>query len=320
MAALLAARDIGKTYSSHGYAVPALTDVNLCLSEGDVLAVLGENGTGKSTLMHILTGRMKQDKGSLEFRGSTLVGEKQLACFRSCVGMASQENTLDRRLTIEENLQFYARYFGLERHEAASRTDVALQDLGLVDRRKAPVYTLSPGQVKQLMVERALITSPEILFLDEPTTSVDPSTREWMLGRIRTSITASCSAVLSTHNMSDVSRLASHVLVLSGGRVVAFGSIQELVDHFGGYPCVTFRGLGGSNDLLDELTSQGAISGLVRTDDLGVARLQGHSDVLGSILSKSDVSWEVSSSGIEGAVLYLIASSRASRRRESSWR
>jgi ABC-2 type transport system ATP-binding protein len=225
------AADLTRTYPARRGAPSrtALNHASLTIDSGQFVALLGPNGSGKSTLLRILATLDAQDSGSLR-----LLERTSLAAARRSIGVVFQHEALDGLLTGRENLRTHARLFGLSGRaldEAINRVSAAL---GVLDRLNDRVSTLSGGLRRRVDLARALLTEPELVFLDEPTTGLDHATRASFLDtldavRLRRPFTI----VLSTHMMDEASR-ADRVVMLSEGRIVADGSPAELRASLGG--------------------------------------------------------------------------------------
>src|SRR6476646_6837040 len=163
---------LSKTYSGDIRAVIAL---DMEIRAGEIYGFLGPNGAGKSTTIGMLTTRVIPTSGSATVGGVDIVRHPALA--KQVIGVVPQTNTLDRAMTVEENLFFHGRYFGMTSKEAHSTTAELLTTVRLADRAKAPVLALSGGMAQRLMVARAIMHKPQILFLDEPTAGLDPQSR-----------------------------------------------------------------------------------------------------------------------------------------------
>jgi len=201
----------------------ALDGVSLSVDEGEVFVLAGPNGAGKTTLIRALTGTTKAD-GAVELFGkppSAVSGER--------IGLLPQEFAPADRLTARELLAYYG---GL--YEESRDVDAALEDIGLADSADTHYENLSGGQKRRACVGTALLNDPELLFLDEPTTGIDPAGRREMWNLVEELADRGRTVVLTTHYMEEAERLADEVGLLSGGTLVALGSPAELLERHGG--------------------------------------------------------------------------------------
>jgi ABC-type multidrug transport system ATPase subunit len=166
--------DLRKTYKSSRGDVPAVRGIDLSVASGQFFGLLGPNGAGKSTTIGMLTTLVLPTAGRAWVAGLDVVDDP--VGVKRRIGVVTQNNTLDMQLTVAENLEFRSRFFGLGLREASHRAAQLLEAFGLADRRKAMSTDLSGGQAKRLLIARALVHRPDVLFLDEPTAGLDPQT------------------------------------------------------------------------------------------------------------------------------------------------
>ncbi|MEA2842948.1 MAG: type transport system ATP-binding protein [Actinomycetota bacterium] len=196
------------------------------MAEGEIFGLLGPNGAGKPTTVGMLTTRVIPTSGRATVAGVDVVAEPARA--KQSIGVVSQSNTLDRSLDVWENLYFHGRYFGMGGPAARKAADAELERFRLADRAHADVNTLSGGMAQRLMVARAILHRPDILFLDEPTAGLDPQSRLalWeILGELHA---AGQTILLTTHYMEEADRLADRVAIMDHGRLLALDSPAEL--------------------------------------------------------------------------------------------
>ncbi|MEA2703727.1 MAG: type transport system ATP-binding protein [Actinomycetota bacterium] len=196
------------------------------MAEGEIFGLLGPNGAGKTTTVGMLTTRVIPTSGRATVAGVDVVAEPARA--KQSIGVVSQSNTLDRSLDVWENLYFHGRYFGMGGPAARKAADAELERFRLADRAHADVNTLSGGMAQRLMVARAILHRPDILFLDEPTAGLDPQSRLalWeILGELHA---AGQTILLTTHYMEEADRLADRVAIMDHGRLLALDSPAEL--------------------------------------------------------------------------------------------
>lgn len=223
---VLEARDIGKTFL--GGSRTALGGVSLDLFRGEILSVVGPNGAGKSTLIQILLGLLRPDTGSLSILGVDAVRHRRLIAHR--INYASTDLSLPYSLTVLENLKVYSLIYNLS--DWKSKVDSLLSDFGLSAIAGRRVGSLSTGQIAKLGIAKALLTEPEILFLDEPTATLDPEVsahlREFLKKRV---LDTGMSLLFTSHNMREVERLSDRIILLGGGKIIKEGIIEDLLKN-----------------------------------------------------------------------------------------
>ncbi len=221
------AEGLRKTYVSPRGTVEAVRGIDLDVARGEFFGVLGPNGAGKTTTLGMLTTLIRPTAGRAEVAGCDV--RRQAREVKRRIGVVSQGNTLDRKLTVAENLEFRARYFGVPPRESRRRAAELLELLELPGRRRALVYELSGGQARRLMVGRALVHRPDILFLDEPTAGVDPQARANMWELFRRLHDDDVTIVLTTHQLEEAERLCDRMAIVDHGRVLACGRMDDLI-------------------------------------------------------------------------------------------
>jgi ABC-2 type transport system ATP-binding protein len=226
---VIRASQLTKVYPTGVKAVDAL---DLEVRAGEIFGLLGPNGAGKTTTVGMLTTRVIPSAGSAVVAGVDVVADPPAA--KALVGVVSQTNTLDRSLTVRENLYFHCRYFGLNARAAARAADGLLELFRLADRADADVSTLSGGMAQRLLFALAVAHRPEVLFLDEPTSGLDPQSRLalWeILGQIHRE---GQTIVLTTHYMEEADRLCERVAIMDHGRILALDTPEGLKRTVGG--------------------------------------------------------------------------------------
>lgn len=225
--ASIVTRALTKSYGS----LTALDSFDLEVEHGAIFGLLGPNGAGKTTLIRILTTLMRQNQGVAFVEGfdSALSGRE----IRSIIGVVSQENSLDRYLTARENLELHARLHGMAKPLYRQRIDTLLELMGLTGRQNDFPDTFSGGMQRRLVIARALLHRPQVLFLDEPTTGLDPQSRRAVWEYIR-SLAGSMTIFLTTHYLEEAEQLCDRIAIMDHGRLIAIGSTQELKDRLTG--------------------------------------------------------------------------------------
>ncbi|WP_254763728.1 ABC transporter ATP-binding protein [Natrinema marinum] len=227
MEAVVEATDLEKTYGE----TVALAGASLSVGRGEVFALIGPNGAGKTTLVRALTGTTEPDAGS-----ARILGESPTAVDRGRLGVLPQEFSPPSRLSARELLAYYA---GL--YDDARDSEDVLADVGLVDAGDTWYEDLSGGQQRRVCVGSALVNDPDLLFLDEPTTGIDPAGRRTVWRLIEDLAAGGTTVVLTTHDMAEAERLADRVGLLADGAIVAQGSPDDLVGEHGGSSRLTIE-------------------------------------------------------------------------------
>jgi daunorubicin resistance ABC transporter ATP-binding subunit len=238
--------DLRKTYKSSRGDVHAVRGINLDVATGEFFGLLGPNGAGKSTTIGMLTTLVVPTGGRAWVAGIDVV--RNPVGVKRRIGVVTQNNTLDMQLTVAENLEFRSRFFGLGLRDAARRADQLLDAFGLADRRKAIATDLSGGQAKRLLIARALVHRPDVLFLDEPTAGLDPQTRVNLWDMLRELHAEGQTILLTTHYMEEAEALCDQVAVVDHGEVLAAGTIDGLKEGAGADTVITVRYEGGTPD------------------------------------------------------------------------
>lgn len=204
----------------------AVDRVSFNVEVGEVFALLGPNGAGKTTILRMLTTLLKPTSGTIQVLGHNLQSESQAV--RSLFGLAGQYASVDEDLTARENLQTFSLLNGLTFREARLRTQELLEEFSLINSADKPLATFSGGMRRRLDLSISLIARPKIIFLDEPTTGLDPRTREQMWKTIRQLVQAGTTVILTTQYLEEADQLADHIALIDHGKLVALGTPQAL--------------------------------------------------------------------------------------------
>jgi ABC-2 type transport system ATP-binding protein len=226
--AVVEAHGLVKSYGD----VRALVGVDLSVRRGSVRGLLGPNGAGKTTIVRILTTLLKPDAGTARVAGLDVVRDD--ARLRERIGLAGQYAAVDENLTGLENLTMVGRLYGEPRAEARRRSLALLERFELRDAANRPAKTYSGGMRRRLDLAAALVAQPPVLFLDEPTTGLDPRSRLQLWGTIEDLVAEGTTVLLTTQYLDEADRLADEITVIDHGRVIADGTSDELKDRVGG--------------------------------------------------------------------------------------
>ncbi len=221
--AALDVRDLRKTYS--GQAVVA--GLSFAVEPGTCFGLLGPNGAGKTTTLRLCLGLTGPDSGAIELNGYAIPADGQQA--RARVGVVPQFDNLDPDFTCAENLLVFGRYFGLKDADIKARIPQLLDFAGLASKADARIATLSGGMKRRLTLARALVNDPDIVFLDEPTTGLDPQARHLIWDRLKQLKAAGKTLILTTHFMDEAERLCDTLIVIDHGRKITEGSPRQLI-------------------------------------------------------------------------------------------
>jgi daunorubicin resistance ABC transporter ATP-binding subunit len=231
--------DLRKTYTTKAGDVPAVRGIDLSVSSGQFFGLLGPNGAGKSTTIGMLTTLVVPTGGRASVAGLDVVADP--VGVKRRIGVVTQNNTLDMQLTVAENLEFRSRFFGLSPREASRRAEQLLEVFGMADKRKSMSTDLSGGQAKRLLIARALVHRPEVLFLDEPTAGLDPQTRVNLWDILRVLHAEGQTILLTTHYMEEAEALCEQISVMDHGQILASGTVNELKEGVGAETVITVR-------------------------------------------------------------------------------
>lgn len=227
--AILKVESLRKNYGS----LTAVDGISFRVQPGECFGLLGPNGAGKTTIIRMLYGYTPRDAGQLEVFGLDI--DKGLREIKRRIGICQQEDSLDPDLSVRDNLVGYARYFAIPRQEAERRADELLGFFALQNRAKDKIMVLSGGLKRRLMLARALVNQPELLILDEPTTGLDPQSRQLLWEKLAALKKNGLTILLTTHYMEEAERLCDRLVIVDHGRILVEGKpaalVQERVGH-----------------------------------------------------------------------------------------
>jgi ABC-2 type transport system ATP-binding protein len=237
MPAAIQCRDLRKTYDGK---VEAVRGLNLEIQVGECFGLLGPNGAGKTTTIEVLEGLLAPTSGEVSIFGHHWREDERE--MREWLGISLQETRLSEKLTVRETVELFASFY----REPRSSNEV-LEQLQLTEKADAWVGKLSGGQRQRLAVATALVCNPKILFLDEPTTGLDPQSRRQLWDIIRAFQRDGGTVLLTTHYMDEAERLCDRLAIVDHGQIIAEGSPSDLIDRLGGHHVVEFSVNGNSD-------------------------------------------------------------------------
>jgi lipooligosaccharide transport system ATP-binding protein len=220
---VLSARALKKSYGG----LEVVRGIDLEVASGECFGLLGPNGAGKTTTLRLCLGLTHPDAGEIELLGEPVPARAREARMR--VGVVPQFDNLDPDFTVTENLLVYGRYFNMPAKVIEGRVPALLEFAGLAGRKDAKINTLSGGMKRRLTLARALVNDPQLLFMDEPTTGLDPQARHLIWERLRRLAQEGKTLILTTHFMEEAERLCNRLAILDGGRIIAQGTPRALI-------------------------------------------------------------------------------------------
>ena len=223
MSVVLSAQNLRKSYAGQ----TVVDGLSLTINKGECYGLLGPNGAGKTTTLRLMLGLIEPESGSLSLLGFDVPQHAREARLR--VGVVPQVDNLDPDFTVAENLLVYGRYFGMKENEIKTRIPKLLEFANLTHKQDVKIPTLSGGMKRRLTLARALVNDPDIIFLDEPTTGLDPQARHLIWQRLRELTAQGKTLLLTTHFMDEAERLCHRLAILDHGRMVAEDSPRALI-------------------------------------------------------------------------------------------
>ncbi|MBV8461960.1 MAG: ABC transporter ATP-binding protein [Acidimicrobiales bacterium] len=253
--------------------VDAVGGISFRVASGEVFGVLGPNGAGKTTTIGILTTRIRPTGGRACVAGVDVCADPVGA--RRRLGVVPQQNNLDRSLDVRQNLLFHASYHGVPGPVRRARAQDLLEQFGLADRATGKPDDFSGGQIQRVMIARALMHAPRVLFLDEPSTGLDPAARLFLWDRVAELRRAGTTVVITTHDMEEAATLSDRVAIIDHGAVLALDAPEALVRGMAGertLDCTVEPGSGSREDIHRRLDALGPVE---RVEDLEDPTTQG---------------------------------------------
>ena len=221
----LTVRGLRKRYGD----LEVVAGIDLDIEPGECFGLLGPNGAGKTTTLRLCLGLTDPDAGDVAMLGRAIPAQAREA--RARIGVVPQMDNLDPDFTVRENLMVYGRYFGYAKQAVAHRIPALLEFAGLAARADTKIQTLSGGMKRRLTLARALVNDPDMIFLDEPTTGLDPQARHLIWERLRQLLTQGKTILLTTHFMDEAERLCHRIAIMDRGRIIAQGTPRELIER-----------------------------------------------------------------------------------------
>ena len=250
--------------TKHYGEVVALDGLDLAVPTGTVLGLLGPNGAGKTTAVSILTTLTAPDAGTARVAGVNVLSEPQRV--RSLIGLSGQYAAVDEHLTALENLEMIGCLYGMRRPAARKKAHELIERFRLTEAANRPLKTFSGGMRRRIDLAGALLADPPVLFLDEPTTGLDPRSRGELWDVIRERVTEGTTVVLTTQYLEEADQLAHEIVVIDHGRAIARGTSQELKRRIGGEHLDVHLALLSDLSRVEDILRPFAV-GAIRTDD-----------------------------------------------------
>ena len=267
----------------------AVDRLDLSVDAGEIFGLLGPNGAGKTTTAGMLTTRVIPTSGRIHVGGIDVLAHPALA--KQFIGVVSQSNTLDRQLNVWQNLYFHGRLFGMGASESRTAADDLLERLQLTKWAKASVYALSGGMAQRLMVARAIMHRPAVLFMDEPTAGLDPQSRLALWQILRELNDQGQTILLTTHYMEEAEQLCGRVAIMDHGRILALDTPGNLKKSTGVDTVVTLRATGDLEQLAIGLMQHVAGATHVRPIEMGVElHVAGGDQLLTRVIAAAEMS------------------------------
>ena len=261
MAALLTCEGLERSFGT----LRAVDGVSFQVAEGETYGLLGPNGAGKTTSISMIAGLLEPDGGDIRISGERMSPRARAA--KRHVGLVPQELAIYPDLTARENLDFFARLYGLDRERCTARVEQVLEVIGLTDRQKDRTSEFSGGMKRRLNIGIGMLHEPRLLILDEPTVGVDPQSRNAILESIENLATDGMSVLYTTHYMEEAERLCDRIGIIDGGSLVAEGTRRELVATIGELDLVRLKIVGDVGDAAKACAEVDGVSSADGEDD-----------------------------------------------------
>lgn len=221
---IIEVKNLKKTYANN----IALNKISLSITKGEIFGLLGPNGSGKSTLINILSGILAFDEGSCKILNYEITNSKYKKIIQQQLGMVPQDYCLYERLKVKENVDFYGRLYGIPSNEINYRTKNALKRVGLWELKNSFPTTLSGGMKRRLNIACSIVHEPKLIIMDEPTASLDPQSRDYILNTVKELNKIGCTIIYTSHYLEEIEFLCSRASILNKGKIIATGTGTEL--------------------------------------------------------------------------------------------
>ncbi len=209
----------------------AVQGVDFAAAQGEILSLLGPNGAGKSTTISMLSGLLEPDAGALSIMGHAVTEDPQAA--KASLGVVPQDIALYPDLSARENLVFWGKMYGLRGAALQDRVDEVLEIIGLTERQKDRVGKFSGGMKRRVNIGAALLHKPDVVIMDEPTVGIDPQSRRHILDNVKALNQQGMTVLYTTHYMEEAAELSDHIAIMDQGKIIAFGTHDELIKLVG---------------------------------------------------------------------------------------
>jgi ABC-2 type transport system ATP-binding protein len=219
----LEVKDLRKNFGE----LKAVQGISLSVKQGEIFSLLGPNGAGKSTTISMLSGLLEPAGGEATIMGHSIRSDATAA--RACLGVVPQDIALYPDLSARENLVFWGKMYGLRGAQLKQRVDEVLKVIGLVERQRDRVGTFSGGMKRRVNIGAALLHKPQVIIMDEPTVGIDPQSRRHILDNVKELNSQGMTVLYTTHYMEEAQELSHHIAIMDQGKIVAFGTHDELI-------------------------------------------------------------------------------------------
>ncbi len=245
---------------------------------GEVLSLLGPNGAGKSTSISMLCGLLQPTSGEAAIMGHSIVSEPEAA--KACLGVVPQDVALYPDLSARENLDFWGKMYGLRGAKLKARVDEVLEIIGLTDRQKDHIGKFSGGMKRRVNIGAALLHKPQVIIMDEPTVGIDPQSRRHILDNVKELNRQGMTVLYTTHYMEEAAELSHHIAIMDKGKVIAYGTHDELIRLVGEQTRIDLALNGETERVLDAWRAVDGVARIDSTDGTATALVNDSNRVL----------------------------------------
>lgn len=228
-----------------------LDNLSFCVNEGEILGILGPNGAGKSTAFNIISGLLGADSGKVFFSDNDINMDRKK--YKANIGVVPQEISLYEGMTILENLRFLGKLYGVRGKKLKERVEDLIADVKLTDRKHSEIGKLSGGMKRRINIAAAIVHSPKLVIMDEPTVGIDPQSRELVWDIIKELKERGMSIIITSHYVDEIERLSDRVLIINSGKVIADGTANDLIDKYCKSRIYTIEFYTMSNQIVKEM-------------------------------------------------------------------